>query len=84
VAQLVERSNLDFSLDHDLRVMGSSTASVSMLSMESAGNSFLLPLHPPLGFVFFCFLISKYTHKNIYFKKYNIVVLSSKGLPFLR
>jgi len=36
VAQLVECPSLDFSSGHDLRVMGSSPKSGSMLSRESA------------------------------------------------
>ena len=36
VAQLVERPNLHFGSGHDLRVMGSSPVSSSMLSMETA------------------------------------------------
>ena len=36
MAQLVKRSTLDFGSGHDLRVMGSSLASGSTLSMEPA------------------------------------------------
>ena len=43
VAQSVERLTLDFSSGHDLRVMGSSPALGSVLSMEPAWNS-LSPL----------------------------------------
>ena len=40
----VKHPTLDFGSGHDLRVLESSPTSVSMLSGESAGDSFPLPL----------------------------------------
>ena len=46
MTQLVEHSGLDFSLDHDLRVLGSSALLGIMLNGESE-ISLLLPYPPP-------------------------------------
>ena len=43
MAQSVKRPTLDFGSGRDLRVVGSSPMSGSMLSKESAGNSFPVP-----------------------------------------
>ena len=48
MAQLVKRLTLDFGSGHDLRVVGWSCVSGSVLTLASAGDS-LSPSAPPLS-----------------------------------